>query len=290
MGMIEEKAEEVQDEIVEEAEQSEAEQVKDEEANEVKPDDGLEEDDAEITVSLGEESPTPEEDHKEAAPWIKELRKSHREVLRENKALKAKLEESSAVQKEAEPLGKEPELEDFDYDPDTFKSEWKAWNAKRQQIEIQEAEVRAEQAAAQQAWQNKVDAYQTAKSKLKVQDYDDAEHTLQQSMSNVQQNIILQGADNPALLVYALGKNPEKVKELAAIKDPVKYAFAIAKLETQLKVTKRSGAPAPDRPVSNKTGSSISGTVDSALDRIMAEAERTGDYSKVLEHRRQQRK
>jgi hypothetical protein len=56
---------------------------------------------------------------------------------------------------------------------------------------------------------------------------------------------MLQGADNPALVVYALGKNPKKAKELSEIKDPVKFAFAVAKLEKELKVTNRRAAPHP---------------------------------------------
>jgi len=49
----------------------------------------------------------------------------------------------------------------------------------------------------------------------------------------VQQDIILQAAQNPALAVYALGKSKDKAKELASIKDPVKFAFALGKLENQ---------------------------------------------------------
>ena len=106
----------------------------------------------------------------------------------------------------------------------------------------------------------------------------------QELLSTTQQGIILQGAENPALVIYALGKNPAKLKEMAAITDPVKYAFAVSKLETQLKVTQRK-APPPERTVQG-TGR-VSGTVDSTLERLRADAERTGDYTKVVQYRKQ---
>ena len=87
------------------------------------------------------------------------------------------------------------------------------------------------------------------------------------------------------MVVYALGKNPKKAKEIAAITDPVKFAFAVAKLEKELKVTNRRAAPPPERTV-QATGR-VSGTVDSTRERLRPEAEKTGDYSKVFRYKRQ---
>ena len=69
--------------------------------------------------------------------------------------------------------------------------------------------------------------------------------------------------------------------------DPVKFAFAVAKLETQLKVTNRKAAPPPESTVRG-TGR-VSGAVDSTLERLRADAEKTGDYSKVMQYKRQKR-
>ena len=92
----------------------------------------------------------------------------------------------------------------------------------------------------------------------------------------------------PVLVVYALGKNPKKAKELASITDPGKFAFAVAKMEAQLKVNPAKRPPAPERAI---TGSSapISGTVGSTLERLRAEAEKTGDMTKVIRYRNQLR-
>ena len=97
---------------------------------------------------------------------------------------------------------------------------------------------------------------------------------------------MVQGAKNPALVVYALGKNPAKAKELASISDPVKFAFAVANLEAQLKVTPRKPKPEPERVLSGSSRA-ISGTVDSQLERLREEAARTGDMSKVMAYKRQ---
>jgi len=103
-----------------------------------------------------------------------------------------------------------------------------------------------------------------------------------------QQGIVLQGSDNPALIIYALGKNTKRAKELASITDPVKFAFAVAKLETQLKVSNRKAAASPERTIASG-GTRLSGAVDSTLERLRAEAEKSGDYTKVLQYKRQKR-
>jgi hypothetical protein len=110
-----------------------------------------------------------------------------------------------------------------------------------------------------------------------------------QELFNVtQQGVMLQGADNPALVVYALGKNPKKAKELSEIKDPVKFAFAVAKLEKELKVTNRSQQPRHPRESCQELAES-SGAVDSTLERLRAEAEKTGNMTKVIQYKAQKR-
>jgi hypothetical protein len=88
-------------------------------------------------------------------------------------------------------------------------------------------------------------------------------------------------------VIYALGKNLKKAKELSEITDPVKFAFAVAKLEKDLKVTNRKAAPPPEKIVSG-TGRS-SGAVDSTLERLRAEAEKTGNMTKVIQYKAQKR-
>jgi hypothetical protein len=238
----------------------------------------------ELIVTIGEEAP-PQEEEKPAPEWVRELRKSHRELQKRNRELEAKLNQDQAPK--APEIGKKPTLEDFDYDAEKFEASLAQWFERKRQSDEQAAKVQADIEKQQQEWQAKLQGYGKAKAELKVKDYDDAEGIVQESFNTTQQGVILQGADNPALLVYALGKNPKKAKELASISDPVKFAFAVAKLETQLKVTNRKAAPPPEKTVQG-TGR-ISGSVDSTLDRLRADAEKSGDYSKVFAYKQQKR-
>lgn len=244
--------------------------------------------DDEVVVTIGEEPPASHEDEVAKAPeWVRELRKNSREKDRKIRELEDKLKATTGAETKPTPLGKKPTLEECDYDAEKFEAELATWYDRKRQADEEAARVEAEQKAAQAAWQAKLDSYGKAKTELKVKDFDDAEALVQENFSQTQQGIMLQGAENPALLVYALGKNPKKAKELASTTDPVKFAFAVAKLETQLKVTNRKAAPPPEKTVRG-TGP-VSGTVDSQLERLRAEAEKTGDYSKVMAYRRQKR-
>jgi hypothetical protein len=241
----------------------------------------------EVVVSIGEEAP-PTEEEKPAPKWVRELRRTQRELQRENRELKAKLETTARTETKPVQVGVKPTLDSCDYDSEKFEVELAQWYERKREADAAEAQVRSEQEAQERAWKSKLEAYGKAKAELRVRDYDDAEEAVQQFLDVTQQGVLIEGADNPALLVYALGKNPAKAKELAAIKSPVKFAFAVAKLEKELKVSNRSKqAPPPERTVSG-TGR-ISGAVDSTLERLRAEADRTGDRTKVVQYMKQQR-
>jgi hypothetical protein len=237
----------------------------------------------EVVVSIGEESP-PTEEEVRAPEWVRELRKANREKERRIRELEAKLATSAPENKPVQ-LGPKPKLEDHDYDAERFEQALDAWHERKRQHDLETERVRQAEQAQQQAWQAKLEGYSKAKAELKVRDYEDAEAIAQEVFSVTQQGVILQGAENPALVVYALGKNPKKAADLAKITDPVKFAFAVARLEKELKVTNRRAAPAPERIVQG-TGRA-SGTVDSTLERLRAEAEKTGNYTKVLQYKRQ---
>jgi hypothetical protein len=265
---------EEREEEVEQLEEVEAEAVEDE-------DDG-------VVVTIGDETPTEEQDDKAAPAWVKDLRKAQRELQRENRELKAERDRERAAKTPKIPeVGKKPTLEDCDYDGDKFEQELTAWHDRKRQADQIARDQESAHEEQQRAWQERLNVYATAKTDLKAKDYDDAEATVLGSLNETQQGIVIQGADNPALVVYALGKNPKKAAELAAIKDHVKFAFAIAKLETQLKVQNRKAPPAPERVPSG--AGKISGTVDSHLERLREEAAKTGDMSKVVAYKRQQK-
>jgi hypothetical protein len=235
-----------------------------------------------VVVSIGEEEPQ-EQTH--APEWVRELRKTNRELKRQNQELQGRLQQTAPPQ--AVTLGKKPTLEDHDYDAERFEQSLESWYERKRQFDEQQAQRETEVQNQNRAWQSKLDGYSKARAELRVKDFEDAEAVAQEVLSVVQQGIVLQGADNPALVVYALGKSPKKAKELSEIKDPVRFAFAVSKLEKELKVTSRKPATAPEKVV---TGSGkMSNTMDSTLERLRAEAAKTGDMSKVVAYKRQKR-
>jgi len=238
----------------------------------------------EVVVSIGEEAPPPEEPA-HAPEWVRELRKSDREKSRRIRELEAKLQTTAQTETKPVTLGAKPKLEDHDYDTDKFEEALANWFERKRHADDANAKQEAEVMTQQKAWQAKLDGYGKAKAELRVKDFDDAEAVAQELFNVTQQGVMLQGADNPAMVVYALGKNPKKAQELAAIKDPVKFAFAVAKLEKDLKVTNRKAAPPPERIVSG-TGR-VSGSVDSTLERLREEASRTGNMTKVIQYKKQ---
>jgi hypothetical protein len=240
----------------------------------------------ELVVQIGDDAPPPEEEEQRAPDWVRDLRKSHRELAKRNRELEEQVRAQQPAQA-APTLGTKPTLEGCDYDADKFESELAAWFDRKRQFDAEQQRVQQEQENQQKSWQERLNRYQQGKAALKVRDFDEAEAIVEQTLNVTQQSVVVQGAENPELVIYALGKNPKKAKELAAISDPVKFAFAVAKLEAQLKVTNRPKPPAPPRVV---TGSApISGSVDSNLERLRAEAEKTGDMTKVLRYKQQLR-
>lgn len=260
---------------------TEANDASDDENNAVSDDESEGDDD--VVVSIGEESP-PQEEETRAPEWVRELRKANREKERKIRELEAKLN-ATATETKPVALGPKPTLEACDYDSEEYEKKLADWYDQKRHADAAEAEAQAQRDAEAKAWQDKLDSYAKARASLKVRDYEDAEAVALETFNVTQQGIVLQGSDNPALIIYALGKNSTKAKELASITDPVKFAFAVAKLETQLKVTNRKAAAAPERTISTG-GGRISGSVDSTLDRLREEALKTGDMSKVMAYKR----
>jgi hypothetical protein len=248
---------------------------------------GDDEQEDEIVVSIGDVSPQ-EEERKPAAKWIKEVRKINRELARKNRELEAQLNSTRTEPNPVKVVAK-PTLDGCDYDSERYEAELSSWYEQKRQADLLEAQAKEVEAQQIRKYQERLAAYGKAKAELRVRDYEEAEETVLQHLDIPQQNVIVKGAENAALVVYALGKNPAKAKELASIKDQIDFAFAVARLEKDLKVSNRAKkAPPPEKVV---TGSGrISGSVDSELERLRAHAEKTGDISAVLRYKRQRKK
>jgi len=246
----------------------------------------------ETLISIGEASPASEEVEAETeadTPLIKDMRKRLKETARRTRELE---EENNRLKQVTQPakveLGAKPTLESCEYDADKFENELTAYHERKRKVD-DEAQQRVQEAENEKkAWQQKLAAYETAKTTLKVKDFDDAEENVKGSLSISQQSIILQGAKDSSLIVYALGKNDEELQRLAKIKDPIKFAFEVAKIEMGIKVTTRK-APPPEKKVNSGGGSFSGGNSNAHLEKLRAQAEKTGNYSEVVKYKRELR-
>ena len=249
-----------------------------------------EEEEAELVVSIGNEEPQPDpatEETRQAPEWVKELRKQNREQQKRIRELERSIAPAGQGETNTAPP-KKPTLADADYDTGAYEARLEEYYKEKSKWDAQAAERQKAQEAVKTAWQAKVTGYNTAKTELKARDFDEAEAVIADTLSVTQQGIILDGAEKPALVVYALGKNPKKAAELAAITNPVAFAAAIGRLEASLKVTSRKPSAAPEQIVSGNARKS--GAVDNTLEKLREEAAKTGDFTKVMAHKRQQKR
>lgn len=250
-------------------------------------------DDDEMSLVIdGEKAEADDEADDEGKPapsWVKDLRKANREDKKRIRELEDLVRKQQPPKASAPTLGKKPTLEDHDWDGEAFEGALTSWHETKRQIE--EHERNEEKTAQQQKaeWEGRQTAYTTGKTALKFKDVADAEEIACAALDITQQGIILQGSQNSALLIYALGKNPKKASEMAAIKDPIKFAWAVAQLETKLKTEtkKPKTPPAPEPTVRGQAR--ITGAADTTLDRLREEANKTGDMSKVMAYKRAQK-
>lgn len=242
-----------------------------------------------VTIDDGQQ----QEEQPSETEWLKDLRKSWKSYKKENRQLKQELEKIKEAQKpeiSAQAPGPRPKLEDpgIDYDTDIYVQKIDEWHDKNRLYEDEKRRTEEQQKKEQETWQKQLNLYNEKKQNLPVKDYDDAEMVVEDLLSPTQQGIIVQGAKNPELVVYALGKNAKRAKQLADIKNPVNFAFEIARLEGQLKTSKRKPATEPEKTIQS-TGR-ISGTVDSTLEKLRRDAEKTGDYTKINAYKRKKRR
>ncbi len=257
----------------------EAEDETDEGEDNAAPEDSDEE---ELIVTIGEESPPQEDDKKPAPQWVKDLRVKTRELERENRELR-KLREQVQQQKQTQ-LGPKPTLESCDYDADEFEKRLDAWKERKAVADKQAEEAKASAKQRQEYFNSKFEAYSTRKAEVagKIRDFDEVEETVRETFDETQLGVVLAHAKDPALLLYAIGKDEKRLQELAKIKDPVEYIFAVARMETQLRTSSRKPSSAPEKSVK---GSASTVGSDKRMDQLIAEAQRTGDGTKLRQYR-----
>ncbi len=251
-----------------------------------------------LVVSIGEESPDEDDtaltiEKEDDTDTIRQMRKALKEKNEASKADKKRLKELEA--KEAErssakdkvELGDKPSRDDYEYDQDDkFETDLVAWHDQKRKHETKKQADKDEVAAADERWHKRVSTYDTNKAALKVDDFEEIEDRVKAKFSVQQHAIAIHALDKPELFVLAVGKNQKILDRLSEIKDPVKFAVEIGKIEAKLKTTKRR-APAPETRL--KGTAAIGGSSDKTLAKLEREAEKTNDRTKIIAYKRQLR-
>lgn len=242
------------------------------------PEDAEAEEPEALVVQFGEDEPEEVEEP------------DHREALRNMRARIKELE--SEVKKgspstEAPTLGEKPKRSDFDFDEDLYDAALEKWYEDKRTHDAAQAEVEERQKKAAEEWQGRLTHYNTRKVELakRVPDVDDAEAFVLETFDATQQGILVDIAEDAAVLGYALWKNPSKAKDLAGERNYVRFTKKLALLEANLKTSTRKPPPPADRPLNSST--TTRGAVDGELERLRDDAARTGDYSKVHAYKKQ---
>lgn len=227
-----EESEEQEAEESEEEEQSESDDDEEEGADEEESSESDEEDDNQDDVELliGDEESPPQENANESSV-IKQLRKANREKDKQLKAFRAQQQAP-----EAPSVGDKPTMESCEYDEAKFEAALSNWHAQKRKVEEHGAQEAEEQRKAEEDQQQRVAAYEQSKGTLGVKDFDDAEDAVKAELSELHQTVLIRATNDPARVVYALGKRPEIRQAISQLNDPLAIAAELGRLEATIKL------------------------------------------------------
>lgn len=249
-----------------------------------------------VTPGAGDDIEAPLEDGSAPTPLVKELRTAAKESARKARELERERDEAlaqaRAAQATKEPdavvVGEKPTLESSEYDQEKFASELEAYYDRKRKAEEQDRKREDGKKAAETAYATRLGVYVDGAKALKVVDFAASEQAVKVGLTPMQQSIIVKHATNAALLVYALGKDGAKLKELGVIADPIEFAARVARIETEIKTVSKPKFQPEKRPAGGGTGSPATGA--SALEKAREKAAVSGDYTEVRKLQREAKK
>lgn len=215
----------------------------------------------------------------EAPQWVKDTRRRAKEVERENRRLKQQLEQRNSQPERQQALREKPTFEGSEFDEDVYQADLDKWYAEKAQ---HDAKVQVEQ----QKYKQYDERYQNDANALKAKavDYDEIEQSIADVMPESKQALLKMAVENPAKMVYALGKSPKQLESLIGL-DDVQFVKQIALLEHQMTSKAKSRNPNKPQPKTHELEGAAGGT-DTKLAKLEAEAAKTGDRSKVIAYKR----
>lgn len=241
-----------------------------------------------LKVSFGDE----EDEDTSGNSVIRQIRKANKNLA--NK-LKKQAEELDALRKQVPQsrkedsltLGPRPTLESCDYDSDAYIEKLDSWYEEKVKFDEQVRVKKAKEAEEAAKFYEKVQTFKQKQAELNAPDIEEVEAVVTSTLTPFQMQALVEAAENPALTMYALGKNQKKLKEMADYKDPVKFIYNLAKLEAKLKVEDMRNKPKVKPEATLPGGASVSPVSGSEkLEILRNEARRTGDYTDFNNYKR----
>ena len=185
-------------------------------------------------------------DDENDTPVIKLLRKKVKDEAKAKRELEAKIAALEAkTEKKTPTLRAKPTIEDHDYDDEEFTTDLEKWLGEKRADDARKKERQDLEQSQQEAYEQRRQGYYDQKAALNIPDFDEGEALVKESLNLTQQSVIIEAANNPALVILALSQHPARLKALAAEKNPVRFAAQLARLEVNMKTPKRA-KPNPD--------------------------------------------
>lgn len=219
-------------------------------------------------------APVPESDNS----VIRELRERNRELTARLKASEAR------SQPEQIEVGEKPTLESCDYDEERYEAELDAFKDRKAKAERLEKDREAEQEKQATQWREVQAAYDADKAGLNIPDFESAEAEVAAVLPESHRALLLKSGKGAAL-VAALSQSPKTLEDLSKL-DPADAAMMIGELRSKVQMKTRA-RPNVDRPV---RGNASAASADKELERLEKEAERTGDRTKLINWKRDQKR
>ena len=241
--------------------------------------------DAALVVNLGDEGDDEEDDSdlpasddpKAGAAW-KSLKAKAKQLERENAELKLKTAPAPVTPKIEKP-GARPALKDFDGDENKHADAVVKWSKATDAYDAAQSEIQAKSDALAASYRAKI-------AKLNRSDFTQQQNVVSAALTHEQQVILLQKTKETAALVYGLGKNPAKLRALAALTDPLDFHAALLDVERSMKINdKRKPPNPPESVVRGNSGGAV--LKDRTLERLEAQADKTGDRTPVQKYLRE---
>lgn len=208
---------------------------------------------------------------------LKRLRALAKENAKKAREMEAKL---AAIEAERAPRiepPKRPTLADCGFDDEVFAAKMEEYVVAQAKVKEEHARLEQEQKASEEDYRARHSKYVESKAALRVTGFDDAEQAVKDALSKEQQSIIIRNVPDAATVVYALGRSPKKLAELAAIRDLDRFAFRLAELKGEIKVTTKTPPPVETK-LRGGTGSALPSS-PADLEKLRSKAQQSGDYT-----------